>query len=93
VATNTEKIDALTRVADQLLARVDKLDDEVEWYSEQVETLRQTDGLLRERLAVVEREVETLKKSGDEWGRRWWGLFLLVLGAVVGGLVTYFLKR
>jgi chromosome segregation ATPase len=48
---------------------------------------------IREQLAVLKQQVEDLRKSGDENGRRIWGLIQLLIGAAVGGVITYLVKR
>jgi hypothetical protein len=40
-------------------------------------------------IAVLKDRVEELKKGRDEWGRRLW----LIVVAVAGGVIGYFLKR
>jgi chromosome segregation ATPase len=44
-------------------------------------------------LALLERAVEELKKTKEEWSRRFWAMAGPILGAVVGVLLGYFLRR
>jgi hypothetical protein len=44
-------------------------------------------------IAVLRNEVEELKKHKDQWSNRVWGLVQLVLGAVIGAVITYAFKK
>jgi chromosome segregation ATPase len=48
---------------------------------------------LKITIALIEQNVEELKKTKEEWSRRVWALAGPILGAVVGVLLGYFLRR
>jgi outer membrane murein-binding lipoprotein Lpp len=91
--TNSDKIDELSLSVAALTARLDALSDRFIELAGDTSRLRTSTEQHTTRLTVVEREVENLKKSGDEWGRRLWGLVQVLIGAAVGGAITYLLKR
>lgn len=93
MATNSEKIDELYRLLDQLVGRVNTIERDLEHISERVEKLRTADEDLRLRVHTLEREAGDIKKSREEWGRRAWALVGPLVGAVIGGIVTYLVKR
>jgi hypothetical protein len=100
MATNTQRIDELSRLVHQLTNQHAPLELEVEWSQAEVvaigktcDELRKADEDSRLRIALRERELDILKKSHDLWGNRGWQLVAGILLAVVGGVVGYFLKR
>jgi hypothetical protein len=48
---------------------------------------------LTTKVAVLERAVEKLEKTKEEWGRRMWAMAGPIVGALVGVLLGYFLRR
>ena len=48
---------------------------------------------LKSEIAILKRDIEELKKTHDEWGRRLWAMVGPLLGALVGALLTYFLRK
>src|SRR3954452_2993267 len=48
---------------------------------------------LKTEIAILKRDVEELRKAKDEWGRRLWALVSPLVGAIVGAILTYFLKK
>jgi hypothetical protein len=77
--THGEKIDELSRIVNNLLARIDAIHAELKRETErhEAELQRQTDrheGIVRAveearvASAVVRRDVDDLRKSQDEWG-------------------------
>jgi hypothetical protein len=48
---------------------------------------------LKRSMAVLQHIVEDLKKTKEEWGRRFWTLLGPLLGAVVGVLLGYYLRQ
>ena len=91
--TNSEKIDELARLVTELAGRVATIEKDAEWSSEWVEKLRAASEEMRIRLATLEREIEELKKSREEWGRRGWAIVMALITAFIGGVIGYLLKR
>jgi hypothetical protein len=102
--THGEKIDELPRVVNNLVARIDAIHAELKRETErhELELQRQTERHeaitrvveeVRVAAAVVRRDVDDLRKSQDEWGRRLWALFSPLLGVAIGAIVTYLLRR
>lgn len=48
---------------------------------------------LRTEVTVLRREVDKLEKAKEEWGRRMWAMAGPVLGALIGVLLGYFLRK
>lgn len=44
-------------------------------------------------IAVLDRAVEELKRTKEEWSRRFWAMAGPILGAMVGVVLGYFLRR
>jgi hypothetical protein len=63
----------------------------IEWgqIKEEIATLRD----LKIPIALLDRAVEELKRTKEEWSRRFWAMAGPILGAVVGVLLGYFLRR
>lgn len=45
------------------------------------------------QIALIERDVEDLKKAKDEWGKRIWAMAGPIFGAVIGVILGYFLRK
>jgi hypothetical protein len=48
---------------------------------------------LRTDVAILRRDVDKLEKTKEEWSRRLWAMAGPIVGAVVGVLLGYFLRR
>lgn len=48
---------------------------------------------LKSEMALLRRDIEELRKSRDEWGRRIWAMTGPLLGAVVGAILGYYLRK
>ncbi len=90
---NTERIEKLGEVVNELIRRVDKVEGDANWASEWVEKLRAADEQLRVNQVRQDQAIEEVRKSHERWGGRAWqlasGLGLLLVGAILG----YLLKR
>lgn len=62
---------------------------EVKQLKEQLEALSS----LKVNVAILERTVEELKQTKEEWSRRFWAMLGPILGAVVGVVSGYYLRR
>jgi VIT1/CCC1 family predicted Fe2+/Mn2+ transporter len=82
--TGKEVADLKTRMA--VLER-----QAMEWgeIKEEIASLRD----LKIPIAILERGVEELKRTKEEWSRRFWAMAGPILGAVVGVVLGYFLRR
>lgn len=79
-----EKIDELEKLVATLTERLNELKEEV----------RDLDlPRLSQRVAVLENQVEELKKSKEEWGRRAWAIVGPIVGAIGGALATYLIRK
>ncbi|MFO0849472.1 MAG: hypothetical protein U0871_13085 [Gemmataceae bacterium] len=68
--TNTDKIDELVRAAVTLDVRLDQVNEQLRKMDELIPLLRAQCEQMGNRLSVIERGVENLKKTGDVWGGR-----------------------
>jgi hypothetical protein len=102
--TQGEKIDELSRIVHNLVARIDAIHAELKRETDRhvADLQRHTDRHeamvrvveeTRVAAAVVRRDVDDLRKTHDEWGRRLWALLSPLLGVAVGSVVTYLLRR
>lgn len=91
--TNTDRIDKLTELVQQLDGRLAATHREVERLSTLVDGHARALEETKVRLAVAERDIADLKKTHDEWGRRLWALVGPLAGAAVGATLTYLLRR
>lgn len=48
---------------------------------------------LKSEMALFRRDIEELRKSRDEWVRRIWAMTGPLLGAVVGAILGYYLRK
>ena len=80
--TDGDKIDDLTKDVATLSERVHIIRAQVEVVSE-----------LSVKVALLEHQVPEIKKSQDKWGQRLWMILAPLVGAAMGSLLTYYLKR
>jgi len=92
-STNTERIEELRTSFNDLYVQIELLTADNARMLARVQQLEQLIDPLRIENAVLKHEVAELKKSGDEWGRRLWGLIQILIGASIGAGFTYLLKR
>lgn len=93
MATPTEKIEETRRLLEVTITRVGTVETECELCYELIESLRRSDEETRLKLALVERELEHLKKSRELWGQRFWGLVFGLLIAAISGVIGFSLKH
>jgi hypothetical protein len=91
--TQGEKIDELMRVTTSLAARVDNLEGAERDLKAAHGRFREELAGLTVRLALLEHQMNDLRKGKEEWGRRLWAIVGPILGALVGGVIGYFLHR
>jgi uncharacterized small protein (DUF1192 family) len=91
--TDGEKVDELVATVTTLIERVGHLREELHRLEAIVLPFRQDLEAAKSQLLIHSREIDESKKSRDEWGRRWWSLFVPVVTAIVGGVIGYFLKH
>lgn len=102
--TQGEKIDELSRIVHSLVTRLDAVHAELirESGRHEINLTRQTDRhedlartveTVRVDAALVRRDVDDLRKTRDEWGRRLWALVGPLLGVAVGAVMTHLLRR
>ncbi len=63
---------------------------------EQVKALERQGSSLRNlelKVALLEHRLDKLEMGNEEWGRRAWAIVGPVVGAILGGLVGYFLRK
>ena len=97
-ATRTEtkelvgKLSEMGREVADLKTRMALLERQaMEWnpIKEEIAVLRD----LKIPLALLDRAVEELKRTKEEWSRRFWAMAGPILGALVGVVLGYFLRR
>lgn len=91
--TLSEKVDDLRETLTSLSRQADQFDAELTRLVERVVLLERHVDQLRLESVGVRQELNEVRKSGDEWGRRLWGVAQVLIGAAVGGLITYLVKR
>ncbi len=80
--TNTEKIEGLYRLVDPLSERVDTIKENV---SEMMDLVT--------KVAVLEQQIADLKKQHESLINRLWVIGTPILIAIVGALLTAFLRK
>lgn len=97
MATNSDRIDDLTRLAARSEALLESVEGRLSRAEEKLgqkgDEWAAAAGRADTRLAVVERDVADLKARRDEWGRRLWALVGPILGVAIGAVATYLLRR
>jgi uncharacterized protein YlxW (UPF0749 family) len=83
VDTLTERLNATNKALDELRAEHKKLQQEHNDHRRETE----------KENAVLKREVEELKKSKDLWGNRVFTIFMCLVSALIGGIVTNYFKK
>ncbi len=71
------------------VALLERQSSEWKYIKDQLEVL----ATLKITIALIEQNVDELRKTKEEWSRRAWALAGPILGAVVGVLLGYFLRR
>lgn len=101
--TNTNKLlDTTNKALDELRAEHKKLQQEHNDHRReiekenislkiQVEELKKSNA--EKEIAVLKTQFEELKKSKDLWGNRAFTLFMCLVSALVGGVVTSLVKK
>jgi predicted nucleic acid-binding Zn-ribbon protein len=81
---NTNKLlETSNKALDELRAEYKKLQQEHNDHRRETE----------KENAILKREVEELKKSKDLWGNRAFTLLMCLVSGVLGGIVTYLVKK
>lgn len=90
VVALTERLESTKTLLDSTNKNLDELRaDHKRLQQEHNDHRRETE---REN-AVRRQEIEKLKKSKDLWGNRAFTLFMCLVSAVIGGIITYFVKK
>jgi predicted nucleic acid-binding Zn-ribbon protein len=86
--TNTERIDDLSSLAATLTERVDNTREDV--VRLEAANTRATEALseVSTQITRLEHQVGDLRKAAELSGKRWWSLLLVLVGAVIGGMLT-----
>jgi len=88
MATNTDKIDELTRLVAVLTERLDNVRNEVQSLDKEQDGTDERLVTLGNRLILVEERVSELKRASDETAKRGWAFWHLVLSAILGASLT-----
>ena len=83
VDTLTERLNATNKALEELRAEHGKLRNEHNDHRREAE----------KEIAVLKREVDELKKSKDLWGNRVFTIVMCLVSALVGGIITNFVKK
>ena len=89
MASLETRLDSLQSIVQAIRSEVDRLILTVQMVVEEVKLIRQHDTAL----ALLRRDVDELRQTRDEWSRRIWALAGPLLGAVVGAILGYSLRR
>jgi hypothetical protein len=98
----TERLNSTNKALDEVRAEHKKLqqehndhrreaEKEIAVLKREVEELKKSQA--EKEIAVLKREVEELKKSKDLWGNRVFTLVMCLVSALIGGVVTNFIKK
>ena len=91
--TNTERIGALERLAAQYLARIERLEADMRGAVEREQRSEQRVAALERIRDVLVHRVEELERGRERWAGRLWAVVGPVLGALLGGLAGYLLRK
>jgi chromosome segregation ATPase len=86
-------VEAVREAAEARKVAADALAAARKDFANDLTELRKTVDQLRIDHAVQRRDLDDLRTNRDEWGRRLWGMAQLLIGAAVGGVITYLVKR
>ena len=91
--TQGEKIDDLMRLTAALEERVNSLKGAIDRLEGEQNRAKAELAAHATRIALLEHHTADFRKGKEEWGRRLWTILGPILGALVGGVIGYFLKR
>jgi len=85
----TERINGLSELTATLTERLDGVRREVDAINGKIQKIE--DGLhsVKPNLAVIEERLSELKKGVEEAGRRRWAIVPALVGAIIGGLISF----
>ena len=83
-------VDTLTVRVDNIIRTLDELKTE---HKQTARALNDHRLELEKVIALLKRDVEEFQKGRDVWGNRIFTVFLAILGAVSGALITSFIKK
>ncbi len=86
--TNTESIRDLERALAILEARLDQTREDIERLRSDQSKATDNVSSIDRRLAVLESQPGDLTKRHEEWDRRRWGVWLTVIGSVIGFIIS-----
>lgn len=87
------RINELSRLIDQLDKQERVSQETVTNLGRNVERLRDPLDPIHRDWSKTQDRLDKLEKAGDQWSARLWDAAKLLLAAVLGGLVTYLVKR
>ncbi len=100
MATNTERIRELETLVQHLVVQVQSMQGDIkrqEANREQdvkaIEDVKASDQKAAVEAAVVVHRVGELEKHRELWSLRWWQIGIGLFLAVIGGVIGYLLKR
>lgn len=91
--TPTERIIELSNLLATVTAQLDALREEVKGIASEQDKMSDSFSEVRTKLALLAQQSADLKTAKEEWARRWWAILGPIVGALVGGLLMYLLKR
>jgi phage shock protein A len=89
----TDKVDELSKLAAMLTERVDTLRKQADGTAAELSRAGSEAAAMKTQVALVQQEVQELKKGREEWGRRLWMILAPLVAAVIGSLLGYYLRK
>ncbi len=101
IATIGQRVDSVEKSIDALVARQGTAGDHLAEAKRDIAVIREQFGQLKAEIGpnlkvdigILQRDVEELKKTKEQWVQRIWNLLGPIVGAAGGALLTYYLRK
>jgi hypothetical protein len=90
--THGDRIDELSQLTATITERLDSVRRDVETINGRGQKTDESLNDVRRNLAVIEEPLNEMKRSIEEGGRRRWSIIPSLIGALIGGAITFFIQ-
>ncbi len=87
--TNTDRIDELSQLTATITERIDSVRRDVEAINARGQKMDDALNEVKRNLSIIEERLNEMKRVGEEGGRRHWAIVPSLIGALLGGVLTF----